>query len=168
MEALIMKYTAAMLEGPLPSVTVRAKFWKEPEPEAGRVETTTGGPEAGTVQVPVVTQPLYWTALSWAKPKVLLPPLKAKAKLSGKLRVRVLPLVETEAPAALSVHRLLETVAEAPRVIGPWKAEPASFIRYKKLAARLKETKQLLAAEMEALTMKYTAAMLEGSVFTFV
>src|ERR1700682_6311863 len=108
-----------MLEGPLPSDTVRAKFWKEPEPEAGSVETTTGGPEAGTVQVPVVIQGLDWLALSWAKPKVFLTPLKAKAKLSGKLRVRVLPLVETEATEALSVHWLLETEPDVPGVMGP-------------------------------------------------
>ena len=131
-----MKKTLAMLEGPPPSVTVRAKFWKEPEPEAGRVETTAGGPKA-TVQVPVVVQGLYWPALSCAMPKVFLPPLKAAAKLSGKLRVRLLPLVENEAPAALSVHWLLEREPDVPGVRGPWKVVPASFIRYKALAPRL-------------------------------
>ena len=137
MEALTMKYTAAMLEGPLPSVTVRAKFWKEPEPEAGRVEITAGGPEAGTVQAPVVVQALYRAALSWAKPKVFLEPLKAKAKLRGKLRVRLSPLVENEAAAALRVHWLLESVPDVPGVMGPWKVVPVSFIRYKKLGPRL-------------------------------
>src|ERR1700732_4649460 len=126
----------AMLEGPPPSATVVEKVWKEPEPEAGRVETTAGGSEA-TVQVPVVVQGLYWPALSWAMPKVFLPPLKAMAKLSGKLRVRLLPLVENEAPEALRVHWLLETEPAAPGVIGPWKVVPASFIRYKPLAPRL-------------------------------
>src|ERR1700682_1447008 len=126
-----------MLEGPPPSVTVRAKLWKEPEPEAGRVETTAGSPEAGSFQVPVVVQELYWAALSWASPNVFLVPLKAKAKLSGKLTVRLLPLVENEAPAALRVHWLLESVPEVPGEMGPWYTVPASFIRYKKLALRL-------------------------------
>ena len=133
MEALTMKKTLAMLEGPLLSLTVRAKVCEEPEPEAGNAATTAGGPEA-TVQVPVVVQGLYVALLSWAMPKVFLPPLKAAAKLSGKLRVRLLPLVEIEAPAALSVHWLLETEPDVPGVMGPWKAVPASFIRYKALA----------------------------------
>src|SRR6202048_4308719 len=143
-----------MLEEPTPSATVRAKVWEEPAPETGRTETTVGGPEAGTVQVPVVVQPLNWLALSWAKPKVLLAPLKANAKLSGKLRVRVLPLMETEAPAALRVHWLLEREPEVPGVMDPWKALPASLIRYKALAARLKATRQLLGLEMAVLTRK--------------
>src|ERR1700687_4716717 len=112
----------AMLEGPPPSATVVEKVWKEPEPEAGSVETTAGGPEAGTVQVPVVVQALDWLAMSWAKPKVFLTPLNPKAKLSGKLTARVLPLVENALPAG---------------VMGPWKVVPASFIKYKKLLARL-------------------------------
>src|ERR1700680_282091 len=103
-----------MLEGPPLSLTVRAKFWNEPEPEAGRVATTAGGPEATTVQVPVVVQGLYVALLSWAMPKVFLPPLKAAAKVSGKLRVRLLPLVETEAPVALRGHGLLERERDAP------------------------------------------------------
>jgi len=45
--------------------------------------------------------------------------------------------VEIEAPAALSVHWLLETEPDVPGVMGPWKAVPASFIRYKPLAPRL-------------------------------
>src|ERR1700738_1345061 len=126
-----------MLEEPTPSATVRAKVWEEPAPETGRTETTVGGPEAGTVQVPVVVQPLNWLALSWAKPKVLLAPLKPNAKLSGRLRVRVLPLVETEAPAALRVHWLLERELAVPGIIGPWKVVPASFSRLRSLAARL-------------------------------
>ena len=110
----------SMLEGPLPSATVRAKVCAEPEPEAGVAETTAGAPELGTVQVPVVVQGLDNPApLSRAKPKVLLAPLKAKAKLSGKLMVRVLPLVETEAPAALRVHWLLEREPDVPGVMGP-------------------------------------------------
>src|SRR6202049_3816164 len=125
-----------MAEGPLASLTVRAKFWKEPEPEAGTVETTVGGAKA-TVQVPVVVQGLYWLALSWAMPKVFLPPWKARAKVIGKLRVRLLPLVENEAPVALRVHWLLETEPDVPGVIGPWKVVPASFIRYKALTPRL-------------------------------
>src|ERR1700682_1747211 len=137
MEALTMKYTVERLVGPPPSATVRAKFWEEPEPEAGSVETTAGGPEAGTVQVPVVVQGLDWVALSWAKPKVFLTPLNPKAKLSGKFSVRVLPLVETEATEALSVHWLLETEPDVPGVMGPWYTVPASFIRYKRLALRL-------------------------------
>src|ERR1700682_1922509 len=137
MEVLTMKYKAAMVEGPPPSVTVRPKVWKKPEPEAGSVETTAGGPEAGTVQVPVVVQALDWLAMSWAKPKVFLTPLNPKAKLSGKLTVRLLPLVENEAPAALSVHWLLDTEPDVPGVMGPWKVVPASFIKYKKLLARL-------------------------------
>src|ERR1700674_5688100 len=109
-----------MLEGPLPSATVTAKVWEEPVPEAGRVATTAGGPEAGTVQVPVVVQGLNWELLSPARPKVLLAPLKVKAKLSGKLRVRLLPLVETEAPAKLRVHWLLAREPDVPGVMGPW------------------------------------------------
>ena len=89
-------------------------------PEAGEVATTEGGPEAGTVQVPVVVQGLKTEPLSPARTNVFLAPLKVKAKLSGKLRVSVLPLVETEAPAALRAHWLLESVPDVPGVIGPW------------------------------------------------
>ena len=123
----------AMLEGPLPLVTVKAKVCDEPEPEAGRVETTAGGPEAGTVQVPVVVQGLYTELLSWSMAKVFLAPLKA-LKLRGKLSVSVVPLVETEALAAVSVHCALEREVAVPGVMGPRKVVPASFIRYKALA----------------------------------
>ena len=87
----------------------------------------------GTFQVPVVVQGLYMALLSWAMPKVFLAPLKA-LKLRGKLRVRVVPLVETEALAAVSVHCALEREVAVPGVMGPRKVVPASFIRYKALA----------------------------------
>lgn len=91
----------------------------------------------GTVQVPVVVQALYWELLSRASPKVFLAPLKALKKLRGKLTVSVVPLVETEALAALRVHRVLETEVAVPGVSGPRKVVPASFIRYKVLEPRL-------------------------------
>jgi len=53
-----------MLAAPAPSTTVRVKVCAEPEPEAGPVETTAGGPELGTVQEPVVIQPVPVKALS--------------------------------------------------------------------------------------------------------
>jgi hypothetical protein len=87
----------------------------------------------GTVQVPVVVQALNTAALSWAKPKVFLAPLKA-LKLRGKLTVRVVPLVETEALAALRVHCVLATEVAVPGVRGPRKVVPVSLIRYKALA----------------------------------
>src|ERR1700687_1054003 len=103
-----------MLEGPAPSLMVRAKFWKEPEPEDGRVETITGGPEVDTVQVPVVVQGLNCEPLSPANPKILLAPLKPAVKPSGKLTVSVLPLMETEAAEAIRVQWLVVRVTEEP------------------------------------------------------
>jgi len=53
-----------MLAAPAPSATVRVKVCEKPEPEAGSAERTAGGPELGTVQEPVVIQPVPLKALS--------------------------------------------------------------------------------------------------------
>src|ERR1700682_146569 len=125
-----------MADGPTASATVTVKVCEDPDPEAGRAETTVGGPPS-TVHEPVVTHRLHWLALFWTMAKVLLAPANATAKLRGKLRMRLLPLGETEAPVALSVHWPLESEPDVPGVMGPWKMVPASFSRYKPLAALL-------------------------------
>ena len=71
------------------------------------------------VQAPVVVQGLYTELLSPTRPKVLFAPWKA-VKVRGIFTVSVVPLVETETPAALSVHWLLEREPDPPGEIGPW------------------------------------------------
>ena len=59
-------------------------------------------------------------------------PLNAAKKDKGILTVRLLPLVELVAEAALTVHWLFDKEVAVPRVMGPSQVEPESLSRLRK------------------------------------
>ncbi len=102
-----------------------------PEPEFGLIETTDGAVDAVTVKVPRFCQPLFCPIVSEAYSHSPQVPLNKGWKVTGTVRVRLLPDGATLAPVPEIVQRLLESVAAFPGVSGPCHALPASFISHR-------------------------------------
>jgi len=125
----------------LASATVTLKTCELPLPEAGLTEVIDGGWLAISItQLPMVCQPVLTPERFAASAYKCWEPPNPLLKLSEKLAVRLTPDVVKEEPAALSVHRLLDTVAALPATIGASQAVPAS------LASRIWPTERLYIA----------------------
>jgi hypothetical protein len=97
-----------------------------------------------TVQLPTATQPEFLPSTSCAALQMVLFPAKLDVNVIARFTVKMLPEPDTDDTPVFTLHWLFCRVPALPIAIPVPKDDPASFIRYTRLARRSNQTSQEL------------------------